>query len=69
MYVSMGGILSILGGGLGGPLGVDGGWLLLPTRPQYCDPASLVVLIVLYRVSFEAKGLNSSHWMKAVYDN
>ena len=28
---------------LGGALGVDGGWLPLPTRPQqYCDPASLV---------------------------
>ena len=30
--------------GLGGALGVDGGWLPLPTRPQrYCDPASLVL--------------------------
>ena len=28
---------------LGGVLGVDGGWLPLPTCPQrYCDPASLV---------------------------
>ena len=34
---------SELGRGLGGALGVNGGWLPLPTRPQrYCDPASLV---------------------------
>ena len=27
----------------GGALGVDGGWMPLPTCPQqYCDPASLV---------------------------
>ena len=26
-------------------VGVDGGWMALPTRPQrYCDPASLVLL-------------------------
>ena len=32
-----------VGKGLGGALGVDGGWIPLPTRPQrYCDPASLV---------------------------
>jgi len=37
--------VSVLEGGLGGALGVDGGWLPLPTRPQrYCDPASLVLL-------------------------
>ena len=36
---------SELGRGLGGALGVDGGWLPLPTRPQrYCDPASLVFI-------------------------
>ena len=36
--------VSVLEGGLGGALGVDGGWLPLPTRPQrYCDPASLVL--------------------------
>ena len=35
--------VSVLGGELGGALGVDGGWLPLPTHPQrYCDPASLV---------------------------
>ena len=35
---------SELGRGLGGALGVNGGWLPLPTRPQqYCDPASLVL--------------------------
>ena len=35
--------MSVLEGGLGGVLGVDGAWLPLPTRPQrYCDPASLV---------------------------
>ena len=61
--------VSVLEGGTGATLAVDGGWLLLPTRPQYCDPASLVVLIVLYRVSYKAKGLNSSQWMKAVYDS
>ena len=34
--------VSELEGGLGGALGVDGGWLPPPTRPQrYCDPASL----------------------------
>ena len=34
----------MLEGGLDGALGVDGGWLPLPTRPQqYCDPASLVI--------------------------
>ena len=33
-------------GGLGGAVGVDGGWLPLPTRPQqYCDPASLVLFL------------------------
>ena len=32
-----------VGGMLGGDLGVDGGWMPLPTRPQqYCDPASRV---------------------------
>ena len=37
--------VSVLEGGLGGVLGVDGGWLPLPTRPQRdCDPASLVLL-------------------------
>ena len=37
--------VSVLEGRLGGALGVDGGWLPLPTRPQrYCDPASLVAL-------------------------
>ena len=31
---------------LGVGLGVDGGWMPLPTRPQrYCDPASLVDVI------------------------
>ena len=41
---------SVLEGGLGGALGVDGGWQLpLPTRPQrYCDPASLVFSIFLF---------------------
>ena len=35
--------MSVLEGGLGGALGMDGGWLPLPTRLQrYCDPASLV---------------------------
>ena len=35
--------VSVLEGGLGGALGVDGGWLPLPTRPQrYRDAASLV---------------------------
>ena len=30
-------------------LGVDGGWMPLPTRPQqYCDPVSLVVIKQLY---------------------
>ena len=37
--------MSVLKGALGGALGVDGGWLPLPTRPQRdCDPASLVLL-------------------------
>ena len=36
--------VSVLEGGFGGALGVNGGWLPLPTRPQrYCDPASLVL--------------------------
>ena len=35
----------VLDGGLEGALGVVGGWMSLPTRPQrYCDPASLVIL-------------------------
>ena len=35
--------VSVLEGGLGELLGVDGSWLPLPTRPQqYCDPRSLV---------------------------
>ena len=35
--------VSVLERVLGGVLGVDRGWLPLPTRPQrYCDPASLV---------------------------
>ena len=35
--------VSVLERGLGGLLGVDGGWLPLPTHLQrYCDPASLV---------------------------
>ena len=35
--------VSVLEEGLGGALGVDVGWLPLPTRAQrYCDPASLV---------------------------
>ena len=39
--------VSVLEGGLGGALGVDGGWLPLPTRPQrYCDPASLVIVTI-----------------------
>ena len=38
--------VSVLEGGLGGALGVDGGLMPLPTRPQrYCDPASLVIRI------------------------
>ena len=33
----------------GGGLGVDGGWMPLPTRPQrYCDPASLVSIVFQY---------------------
>ena len=37
---------SVLDGGLGRALGVDGGWLPLPTHPQqYCDSASLVPLL------------------------
>ena len=36
-------------GGLGRALGVNGGWLPLPTRPQrYCDPASLVFVQALF---------------------
>ena len=32
---------------LGWELGVDGGWMPLPTRPQqYCDPASLVCFLL-----------------------
>ena len=51
--------VSVLGGGLGGALGVDGGWLPLPTRPQrYCDPASLVVRLL---VSVSRLGLGLSH--------
>ena len=35
--------VSVLGRGLGGALGVDGGVLPLATHTQqYCDPASLV---------------------------
>ena len=45
--------VSVLGGGLGGALGVDGGWLPLPTRPQrYCDPASLVDICARFRALF-----------------
>ena len=37
---------SVLEGGLGGALGVNGGWLPLPTRPQRCcDLASHVLLL------------------------
>ena len=40
--------VSVLKGGFGGMLGVDGGRLPLPSRPQrYCEPASLVVLIFI----------------------
>ena len=32
---------------VGGAWGVDGGWMPLPTCPQrYCDPASLVIIII-----------------------
>ena len=48
--------VSVLEGGLGGALGVDGGWLPLPTRPQrYCDPASLVDMLEqkkIYQIFF-----------------
>ena len=43
----------VLEWGLGGALGVDGGWLPLPTRPQrFCDPASLVYAISTVSYSF-----------------
>ena len=39
--------VSVLERGLGGALGVDGGWLPLLTRPQqYYDPASFVFIRV-----------------------
>ena len=42
--------------GLGGALGVDGGWLPLPTRPQrYCDPASLVFLVKIVFILADGK--------------
>ena len=42
--------VSVLEGGLGGALGLDEGWLPLPTRPQrYCDPALLVIFDSLER--------------------
>ena len=38
--------VSVLERVLSGVLGVDGGWMPLPNRPQrYCDPASLVFLV------------------------
>ena len=40
--------VSVLEVRLEGALGVDGGWMPLPTRLQrYCDPASLVVIVVV----------------------
>ena len=44
MSVSEASCVCVSGGrGLGGAMGVEGGWPPLPTRPQrYCDPASLV---------------------------
>ena len=50
MSVSEASCVCVSGGrGLGGAMGVDGGWPPLPTRPQqYCDPASLVQLILLH---------------------
>ena len=40
--------LSVLGRGLGGALGVDEGWPSQPTcLLQYCEPASLVALLLL----------------------
>ena len=43
VFQRLGVYVSVLEGGLGGVLGVDEGWLPLPTRPQqYCGPASLV---------------------------
>ena len=47
----------VLGGGLGGALGVDGGWLPVPTRPQYCDPASLVEFFLHMFVCFVWMGV------------
>ena len=36
----------------GGGWGVEGGWMPLPTRPQqYCDPASLVLTVQVFRKS------------------
>ena len=38
--------MAVLEGGLAGALGVDGGWLPVPTRPQrYCDLVSLVICL------------------------
>ena len=43
MFQKLFAYVSVLEGGLGELLGVDGSWLPLPTRPQqYCDPALLV---------------------------
>ena len=53
--------VSVLEGGLGGALGVDGGWLPLPTRPQrYCDPASLVLFIPVIKSFVHLRLLMSS---------
>ena len=51
--------VSVLGRGLGGALGVDGGWQPLPTRPQlYFDPDTffcMFFLLKFVRLSNEGK--------------
>ena len=55
--------VSVLKGALGGALGVDGGWLPLPNRPQrYCNLFFIISSLVLF---FLAHKQGNDNWKAA----